>query len=225
MFIFSKNRAGAACAITGVVALFVGTLLHPMQADPNQAAAAFKEYAADHLWVASHLTQLAGVALMVISLLLLAAQLRNSKGSTLAWIGAAAALVSLALAAALQAVDGIALRNMVNAWANAGASQKEMVFQATFAVRQIEIGLASLFCLFMGITACLFGGALFNNPDYSKSFAGLAIAGGAFTFTGGMAMAYTGFSDLTMTLNMPANLILLVWMLMLGVKMWRSDTT
>jgi len=50
------------CAIAGSVLLFIGTYLHPMSADPNQAAAAFAEYAADPLWVASHLTQLAGVA-------------------------------------------------------------------------------------------------------------------------------------------------------------------
>jgi len=74
------SRIGATCAITGSVLLFVGTYLHPMGADPNQAVAAFTEYAADHLWVASHLTQLAGVSLMVAALLLLAQQLRMGSG-------------------------------------------------------------------------------------------------------------------------------------------------
>src|SRR5207249_1064005 len=74
------SRIGATCAITGSVLLFVGTYLHPMGADPNQAVAAFTEYAADNLWVASHLTQLAGVALMVAALLLLAHQLRMGSG-------------------------------------------------------------------------------------------------------------------------------------------------
>src|SRR5437870_6114479 len=77
------SRIGATCAITGSVLLFVGTYLHPMGADPNQAVAAFTEYAADHLWVESHLTQLAGVSLMVAALLLLAQQLRMGSGT--AW--------------------------------------------------------------------------------------------------------------------------------------------
>jgi hypothetical protein len=63
----SEARIGATCALAGSVVLAVGTSLHPLDADPNEAVAAFTEYAADRLWVASHLTQLAGVALMVWS--------------------------------------------------------------------------------------------------------------------------------------------------------------
>ena len=71
----SESRMGAACAIVGSVVLFVGTYLHPLYADPHDVAAAFAEYAADRLWVASHLTQLAGVVLIVAALLSLAHQL------------------------------------------------------------------------------------------------------------------------------------------------------
>jgi hypothetical protein len=45
----SASRLGATCAIAGSVLLFIGTYLHPMEADPNQAIAAFAEYAADRL--------------------------------------------------------------------------------------------------------------------------------------------------------------------------------
>jgi len=137
------SQMGATCAIAGSVLLFIGTYLHPMSADPNQAAAAFAEYAADPLWVASHLTQLAGVALIVAALLLLAQQLRAGSAAAWAGIAAGAAIVGLAVAVALQAVDGIALKFMVDAWAAAPAAQKEGLFHAAFAVRQIEIGLAS----------------------------------------------------------------------------------
>jgi len=114
-----------------------------MGADPNQAIAAFAEYAADRLWVASHLTQLAGLALIVAALLLLGQQLRAGSAAAWAAIAAGAAIVSLAVAVVLQAVDGIALKLMVDAWAAAPAAQKEGIFHAAFAVRQIEIGLAS----------------------------------------------------------------------------------
>jgi hypothetical protein len=36
-------------------------------------------------------------------------------------------------------------------------------------------------------------------------------------------MAYTGFSAITMEINMPANLLLLVWMFATGVIMWRQE--
>ncbi len=129
--------------------------------------------------------------------------------------------MSLALAAALQAVDGIALKNMVDAWAAAPASQKEGIFHAAFAVRQIEIGLASLLSLSWGLTATMYGVALLGDDTYPKWFAGVAIAGGVPTMVAGVAMAYTGFSGLVMAINMPANLLLLLWMLALGGFLWR----
>jgi hypothetical protein len=49
-----------------------------MKADPNDALAAFAEYAADHFWVASHLTQLLGVTLIVAALLVLGQQLEGA---------------------------------------------------------------------------------------------------------------------------------------------------
>src|SRR5712671_7787036 len=94
----SASQMGATCAFAGSVLLFIGTYLHPMGADPNQAAAAFAEYAADRLWVASHLTQLAGLALIVAALLLLAQQLRAGSAAAWAAIAAGAATVSLAVA-------------------------------------------------------------------------------------------------------------------------------
>jgi len=192
-----------------------------MGADPNQAVAAFTEYAADHLWVASHLTQLAGVSLMVVALLLLAQQLRMGSGTAWAGVAAGGAIASLAVAVALQAVDGIALKLMVDAWTAAPAAQKEGVFHAAFAVRQIEIGLASMVSLSMGLTAVMYGEALLVDQTYPKWVGGLALIGGVPTMVAGVVIAYTGFSGLAMAINMPANFLLLVWMLILGGCMWR----
>jgi len=139
----SASRIGTTCAIGGSVLLLIGTSLHPLHADPNEAVAAFTEYAADRLWVASHLAQLAGVALTVAALLFLAQQLEAASGAGLSRLAAGGAIASLAVATVLQAVDGIALKAMVDAWAAAPAAQKEVAFHAAFAVRQVEVGLAS----------------------------------------------------------------------------------
>ena len=216
------SQMGATCAIAGSVLLFIGTYLHPMSADPNQAAAAFAEYAADPLWVASHLTQLAGVALIVAALLLLAQQLRAGSAAAWAGIAAGAAIVGQAVAVALQAVDGIALKFMVDAWAAAPAAQKEGLFHAAFAVRQIEIGLASMASLSLGLTATLYGVALLVDRTHPRWVGELAMVGGVPTMMAGVVIASTGFSALAMAINMPANALLLVWMLVLGGCMWRS---
>jgi len=203
------------------VLLLVGTYLHPQEADPNDAVAAFTEYAADHLWVASHLTQLGGVALMVAALLLLTEQLQPESGTGWARVAAGGAVTSLAAAAALQAVDGVALKRTVDTWAAAPAAQKEVAFQAAFAVRQVEIGLAGVLSVVLGVTVTLYGGALLVGRSYPRWTGGLAILGGVPTAAGGIVIAYTGFSGLAMAINMPASSILLVWMAALGVCMWR----
>jgi uncharacterized membrane protein (DUF2068 family) len=214
------SRLGAICSIAGSIMLLVGTYLHPMPDDPNDAVASFTVYAADRLWVASHLTQLGGIALIVAALLILAHQLEA--GNAIAWsrIAAGGAIASLAVATALQAVDGVALKTMVNAWAEAPVSQKEAAFRAAFAVRQIEVGLASTLSAILGVTATIDGVALLVDGTWPKWLGALAIGGGAPTAVAGVVMAYTGFSGLAMAINMPANLVLVAWMFVIGIRMW-----
>jgi len=75
--------------------------------------------------------------------------------------------------------------------------------------------------LLFGLTVTLYGVALLCDRMYPKWVAGLAIVGGLPTAIAGVVMAYTGFSGLAMAINMPASSLLLVWMLTVGVFMWR----
>jgi len=217
-------RGASAAAIGGALLLFAGTYLHPSGADPNDAIAAFSEYAADQFWIASHLTQLLGVALIVCALIQLSRLLASGSASGLAWIAAAGAIASLAVAAATQAVDGIALKNMVDAWGAAAEPDKTALFYATYGVRQIEVGLASITSLLFGITMCVYGAALISDQRFGKWLGWLPIIGGIPTAVAGVVIAYTGFSALAMSINMPANSLLLIWMIALGVLFWRRDT-
>jgi hypothetical protein len=113
---------------------------------------------------------------------------------------------------------------MVDTWAAAPAAQKELAFHAAFAVRQVEIGLASMVSLLFGLTVSLYGVALLVDRAYPRWLGGLAVLGGVPTTVAGVVMAYTGFSGLVMAINMPANSVLLVWMLALGVCLWRRGT-
>ncbi len=174
-------RGASIAAFGGALLLFGATILHPSGADPNDAVAAFREYADDQLWIASHLMQLLGIALIVCALIQLSRLLASGSARGLAWIGAAGATASLAVAAALQAVDGIALKAMVDAWAAAAEPDKTTLFYATYGVRQVEVGLASI-------------------------------------------MSLLSFSGLAMSINVPSNSLLLIWMIALGVIFRRRET-
>ena len=216
-----ERWVAAIAALSGSVLLFVGTYLHPLESDPNDAPAAFAEYAADRLWVASHLTQLAGVVLMVGALVLVSWMMRRGPAAGWALLGAIGAVGSLALSAALQAVDGVALKVMVDAWEAAAEANKAAVFQAAFAVRQIEIGLAAIVSLLFGATVTGYGIALVVDRSLPRWLGWLAIVGGVPMSVAGVVMAHTGFSGAAMAISMPASSLLLLWMIALGVMIWR----
>ena len=217
------SRIGPIAAIAGPLLLLIGTYLHPMGADPNVPLDAFTEYAASSNWVVVHLMQLIGVVLIAASLVLLSRKMADGPGAEWAILGAAGAVASLAVASALQAVDGVALKAMVNSWARISDPGKAELFDAAFAVRQIEIGLASIGALMFGLTVSIYGIALLIDRRFSRWIGALAIVGGVPTAIGGIAMAYTGFSDLSMAINMPSSSLLILWMVAVGIHGWRRS--
>jgi hypothetical protein len=214
-------RLGAVAFVLGALVLLASTLLHPLEANPNDAAAAFAEYAAARLWIASHLGQFLGICLIGAALVALTSALREDRASAWAQIGLAGAVASVATAAALQAVDGIALKALVDRWAAASPAERPVVFEAAFAVRQVEIGLASLLSLIFGLTALTYAIALVYSVRYPAWLGWLGVVGGLASCAAGLAQAYTGFSDLAMTMSMAASALLLAWLLTVGVSMWR----
>jgi hypothetical protein len=214
-------KVGAVCAIGGSVLLFAGTYLHPMEAEPNDAVEAFTEYAADELWIASHLMQLTGFTLIVAALLCLARRLEATNGAIWSRLAAGGAVASLALATALQAVDGVALKVMVDNWVAAPAAHKEAALYAAFAVRQVEIGLASTASILFGLTVIVYAVALLRAGIHPVWICGLAIVLGIARAIAGVVMAYSGFSELAMTISTPAGALLLLWILGVGVWMWQ----
>jgi hypothetical protein len=214
-------RIGAAAAIGGAVTLFVATLLHPMSADPNDPAAAFAEYAGDAPWVATHLGQFLGVAVLGVALVAMAGAMEEGAPAAWARIGVAGTAASVAVAAALQAVDGVALERMVDRWAHADGDAKARAFEGAFAVRQVEVGMASLLSVVFGCTVSVFAVAMLAGERFPRWLGWVGLLGGLVTVAAGVAQAYTGFSDLSMTLGMPAGSVLLLWAIVAGAHLWR----
>ena len=219
----SFARIGAVAAICGSLTLFVATLLHPMSADPNDAVAAFTEYAADRIWVASHLGQFVGVLLIGIALIALGRMLSGGAAvEVCVRIGAVGVGASVAAAAVLQAVDGVALKVMVDKWAAAPADQRQALFWATYGVRQIEVGAASLTSLLLGLTVCSYAVGLLAATLYPRWLGGFGLLGGVGLIAAAVLNATTGFSAVTMDVSMPSSAALLLWVFLLGVVMWRK---
>jgi Domain of unknown function (DUF4386) len=215
-------RLGAVAANLGALMLLAGTTLHPMSADPGDPIAAFTEYGADTHWAASHLMQFAGVTLLFLGLAALADTMRDQPGGWLARLGIFIGVGALAGSAVLQAVDGFALKAMVDQWAAAAPGEKDAAFRAAYAVRQIETGTAAYSAMLFGLAVTLLGAAMAASTAYPKWLGALGVAAGLGTLAGGLAMAFTGFSALAMTVGMPANLAVVGWVVATGAMMWRK---
>ena len=214
-------RLGSAAAVVGAIFVVVGTILHPSAADPADSAAAFSEYAADRLWTASHLIQFFGVAFMFLGLVALADTLRGETTGWLARLGVHTAVAAFAATAILQAVDGVALKIMVDVWANAATDQKQASYLAALAVRQIEIGTASSTAILFGAAVILFATAVVISVRYPSWLGWLGIAGGTGTIAAGILNVFAGFSAIEMNVAMPSNLTLVIWIGLIGAFMWR----
>lgn len=218
-------RVGGTGAILGAFVLLVATMLHPLDADPNDAAAAFAEYALDRYWVVTHLGQLFGVLLIVFGLIAFSWKLRNGRGGAWSLLAGVCAVASLSLAAALQAVDGVALKFMVDRLASAPPNLQASTFEAAFGVRQVEIGLASLMGLLFGLTVFLYGIAILFSAEQVNAWLGvLGTLAGAATAASSIVQAHTGFSMLAMAANMPSTMVLLVWVVWVGVLMLKRSS-
>ena len=217
----SLARLGAIAALVGAGLLLASTLLHPLGSDPNDPPAAFAEYAADSLWVWTHLGQFLGFAALGTALVGLASTVEPGRAAAWARVGLVGTAAGIAVAAALQAVDGVALKVVVERWAGASGDARALAYEAAFAVRQVEVGLASLLSLTWGLTLVAFGLALLSSARYPVWLGALGLLGGLGTVAGGAAQASTGFSELAMTLSMAASSVLLIWALLAGALMWR----
>ena len=105
--------------VGGLLLTLIVTHEHPAGDDDNYPVI-FAKYAESNDWVAVHLIQFAGILLVLGGFLVLyrVLQLRGVV-PLLAGFAAAAAIAAGAVWAALQAIDGVALKQAVDAWANA----------------------------------------------------------------------------------------------------------
>ena len=224
----AASGAGKATAVSsglliaGALLLLIGTFLHPSHEDPNDPVRAFAEYAADRTWLLSHMVQLGGVAAMIAGLLIVMRGLSTGGGQACAALASAFGIASLATAAALQAVDGIALKAVVDAWSMAEDGAKQSLFDVAFAVRQIEIGFAAMVGGLLGMTILLGSAALYSAGRFTRWLPAIGIVGGLGMLLGGVVVASTGFSPMARGINMLSSLLLLTWIALLAVVDYRA---
>ncbi|MFE9773520.1 hypothetical protein ACFYOV_17915 [Streptomyces sp. NPDC005931] len=169
--------------------------LHP-SGEEDDHPAIFTEYAESSSWVAVHLGQFIGVLMTLSGLLVLYRVLRGVGGSILvAQLGAAAAVATAAIWAALQGLDGVGLKQAVDSWVSASGREKEIRFANAETVRWLEWGFQSYFRVMLGLTLALFGAAILVSRRIPGWLGWTALVAGVCSLIFGVDVGYSGLAS------------------------------
>ncbi|MFE5838413.1 DUF4386 family protein [Arthrobacter sp. NPDC056493] len=211
------RRLAAVLLVTGVVVSFAAGALHPEGANANDHAASFAEYARSDLWIGVHLGQFVGMAVLIGGLLVLGTVAGGVPGRS-AWaarFGKWAAVASLALYGALQAVDGVALKHSVDAWAAAEGAGKAVRFAAAEDMRWLEWGMRSYQSFVLGAALILIGAAVGSSRGFPRPVGYLMGLSGAAYLAQGWIIGAEGFSGSNTVPTLAGIALVLVWTLWL----------
>jgi hypothetical protein len=219
-------RLAAGLLVAGVVLSLLAGLLHPDSAPANDHAAAFADYARSDIWIGVHLGQFAGMALLIAGLLAMVVAL-NVRDGAMGWVarfGAVFVVAALALYAALQAVDGVALKHAVDAWASAAAGpEKAIRFAAAEDIRWLEWGLRSYQSVLLGVGLVLFGIVIAATDRVSRLIGYLMGLSGLAYLLQSWVVGTQGFSAANNLPTLAGIVLVPVWSVWLLVSGWRGQ--
>jgi hypothetical protein len=205
----------AALVVIGELLSIIAGIFHPAREDPNNHPAVFAEYAASADWTLIHLGQFVGMSVFLAGLVLLASAFdtdKNPPGPRLLMrLGSAAALVTLALYAILQAVDGVALKQAVDAWAHATEAEKPALLASAETLRWLEWGIRSYQSFMLGITLVTCGTGIVWAMRIPRAMGILmALSGLAYTLQG-FLIGLEGFSNRNTVPQLGGYLLMFAW--------------
>lgn len=217
-------RLTASLLLVGQVGYIAVTQAHA-GGHANEHHEIFETYAHDQIWGAVHLGQFGGMSLLLGGLIALAFFLDIEAGPA-RWfsrLGAAAAAITLALYGVLQAVDGVALKQAVTAWASAPAAEQAARFAAAESIRWLEWGVRSYQDYALGLTLALLGTALLMSQRLPRALGLLLGLSGLAYFAQGWIAGSEGFSLAQSVAIVLGWTFSLVWMIWLGIAAWRME--
>jgi len=221
----SLVRAGA-LLIGGLLLSQVATMFHPGQQDPNDHPAVFAEYAASSDWIWVHFAQWASVLVLLSGFVVLYEVIRAHRADSVLLLLALGAVGTTAAAITVNmAVDGVALKHAVDAWAGAAPAERSARFAAAETVRWLEWAANSFFAVLLGLTIALFGVIIVRDSILPRWLGWAGVLSGACLLASGVIVAYDGFTS--SPLGLIASVLFLVMaggMIVAGVRQRHTPT-
>lgn len=161
---------------------------------------------------------------MLFGFVALYRSMAEAASANFARLGLAVALVAQAIYACNQAVDGVAIKFVAQAWVNAPLAERADALRLADAVRHIEIGTSSLWVLNRAIVQILFGAAILFSRSYPRLLGWASIAIGAGLLAGAFDLAINGFAfaGVLGLVGMTASSLSGLWIIAMAFFLWRK---
>jgi hypothetical protein len=185
--------SGALLLVGFVVNGIQRMLLHPTGAEDDHREI-FTEYADSDVWEATHLIEFVLVLVALAGLLVLCRALWPETPN-LALLAGGAIVAAGGTWTALQGVDGVTLKQAVDAWIDASGAEGMSRFADAEAVRWIEWGLQSCFRVVLGVGFLLLGAAIVVSRLVPTWLGVVLAVAGALSVAVGVSVAYAGLES------------------------------
>jgi hypothetical protein len=210
--------SGALLLVGFVVNGIQRMIWHPTGAEDDHEAI-FREYASSDAWEGTHLAEFVLLLVAFVGLLVLCRALR-AQTPNLALVAGGAIVASSATWAVLQGVDGVALKQAVDAWVAAPGSEQASRFADAETTRWIEWGLQSYFRVLLGVAFLLLGAAAVISRLIPIWLGMLLLLAGLLSIAIGFSVAYagleSGFQDVVGIVLQLVVLVFIVGLLVVG---------
>lgn len=218
----ASMRLSAILLLVGQILYIVVTLFHT-GGDANNHPAIFLAYAHSESWTAVHAAQFICMAFLLAGLfaLFFVLDADTVTGKWTVRFGAASTVVAFALYGGVLAVDGVALKQAVNAWANAAEAEKAARFASADAIRWLEWGFRSYENFALGLAVLLLAVATLVTAHIPRPVAYLMGLSGVTYLAQGWLAGSEGFSAAHTVAIVLAEVLNAAWMIWLAVLAWR----
>jgi hypothetical protein len=186
----------------------VTVLFHP-GGDEDVHEVIFAKYAASASWKWVHFAQFVGV-LVALGGLIVLHQVLRSRAPRLSAFAAGLTVATAAVWAVLQAVDGITLKQAVDAWVAAEGPDKAVRFTEAETVRWTEWGAQSYFRLLLGAALLLSGAAILATRVLAGWVGWIAVLAGILSVVVGVDVGYSGLDSGLQRIAVPAFQVLML---------------
>jgi hypothetical protein len=216
-------RLGSWAGIVGSLLAMVGNLLHPATPtdDPEGVA---RTIADSGLWVPVHLVIVLGLILMLGGLVAISHTIEGGLAGALSRLGLLAAVAGVTVGVILVVVDGVAAKQLAEAWEAAPPDQAAAALRVLVAEETINFALAALFnILFAGVTFILYGLAVAWSGGHPRSLGWTVLVAAVGSILAGLVQAYAGepvtFTRVA-TIIFPT--VITLWVAWMGLRLLRT---